>query len=405
MWVYLSSFLTPTYAGAAAMFPLQLQTQIAAGLSPLQPGDVSEADAQAQTMLVQPNDVAVHCIPLDGGQCRVHIQNLTPSVAAANQQELQAQLSSMLAQPVPPLAIQPHEVIVSSEMAMPNQDLCVLQANSECRAQFQSMFQVHQRPEVVFSTAVSPPAGVDAGGVTETQAEAGTMLVSLTTRAETPQLARLTLDQVDACVQQREDADSAGTIGPAASETAAEVNAMFPRAAGVTACIQDQPATPTFQQSEANAQMGSMFDRPLVAPLDPLVPPVSVSEDVEVSFGRPCVLEAGSECQAEFASMFTSQHLPVMLDISTVSDQPCASYVGAAGSGIPDSCTPSGSLNGHRRVQASGDVGTVYVQVHARATSNAAGQHKLEAVHNCVARHAIERTTRSQLQECLQRGT
>lgn len=378
------------------MFPLQLQTEIAGGLSLLQPAAVSEADAQAHAMLVQPNDIAVHCIPLDGGQCRVHIQNLSPPVAAANQQELQAQLSSMLSQPVPPLAVLPHEVIMSSEIAMPNQDLCVLQANSECRAQFQAMFQVHQRPQVVFSTDISPPTAVHAGGASETQAEAGTMLVSLTTRAQSRQLARLTLDQVDACVQQHEEG------GPAASETSAQVNAMFPQAAGVTSCIQHQPA---FQQSEANAQMGSMFSRPLVAQLDPLNPPASVSDDVEVSFGRPCALEAGSECQAEFASMFTSQHLPVMVDISTISDQPCASYVGVAGSGIPESCLLGGPPNGHRRVQSSGDVGTVYVQIHVRATSNAVAQRRLEAVHNCVARHTIERTTKPQLQECLQRGT
>lgn len=52
--------------------------------------------------------------------------------------------------------------------------------------------------------------------------------------------------------------------------------------------------------------------------------------------GRPCALEAGSECQADFASMFTAQQLPVLLDISTVSDQPCAAYTGA----LNDATTP-----------------------------------------------------------------
>jgi len=229
--VVLATFvpLSEAQAQQAAMFPIQLQTQIAGGLSLLPPVGSVESNAQAGAMLVQPSDVSVHCIPLDQGQCRVHIHNLSPPVAEANQMELQAQLSSMLcgtgtacgAGGVAPLAVIPHEVIVSSEIAIPNQDRCVLQ-DGECRAQLQSMFQVHQQPQVVFTTAVSPPVASPAGGappaggVTEAQAQAQSMLVSMTTRAATPQLAQLALDQVNSCTQQV--AGAAGALPGASRE-------------------------------------------------------------------------------------------------------------------------------------------------------------------------------------------
>ena len=400
------------------MFPIQLQTQIAGGLSLLPPVGSVESNAQAGAMLVQPSDVSVHCIPLDQGQCRVHIHNLSPPVAEANQMELQAQLSSMLcgtgtacgAGGVAPLAVIPHEVIVSSEIAIPNQDRCVLQ-DGECRAQLQSMFQVHQQPQVVFTTAVSPPVASPAGGappaggVTEAQAQAQSMLVSMTTRAATPQLAQLALDQVNSCTQQV--AGAAGALPPRSGsvEAQAQANSMlrFPLAAGLNGCIEQQPITS--EQSELNVQVGSMFGGPLLVPIDPLALPATASGDVPVDFGRPCALEAGSECQELFASMFTAQHLPEITEISTISDQPCASYAGIESSSTPDACRlhlPAGGNGGggHRRAQTGGRA-TVYVQVHVRATSNADGQRRLTLIQNCIARHA---GAQAQLQDCLSRS-
>jgi len=245
------------------MFPQQLQTQIAAGLSLIQPVPVSETHAQAEAMLVQPSDVAVHCIPLDEGLCRVHIQNLSPPVAEANQQELQAQLSSMLAQPVEPVQVLPHEVIVSSEIALPDQDLCVLQTGSECHAQLQSMFQTHQQPQMVYSTAVSPPSALHAGGSTETDAQAGAMLVSLTTRADTPELAQLALDRVDTCTQQ---VGSGGTTSAAHdSEMAAQANGMFPQAAGLSTCIEQPPVAPVRNACARSILLACVCPEPALA--------------------------------------------------------------------------------------------------------------------------------------------
>jgi hypothetical protein len=374
--------LSEAQAQMAVLFPRQLEQQIASNLTLIQP---NELQAQAAVMFhPHAGDIRIHCISTDGGTCRLRIHNLSASVAAANHDELTAQMATIFPAHIPsPVAMIPHEVIVSREIAIPNQDMCPLHA-SECRAQFAQMFTHHQVPHVAYVSALNP-AGPMPGMASTTSVSAHVHV-----RAPDNNTAHLALQRITTCA-------NAPNPPLANSEVDAQLAVLFPRAAGLPDCTAAQRIGNSTAQvtldtplvnTELNAQMATMF------------PAAALNSDVTVNFARPCTLDAGSECQAQFAELFSARRLPIISTVSTISDRPCATTVLGAAT-TPSTCLPMPvSGGGHRRTQ-SGRMGTIYVQVHVRATSEAQGFQQLAHFQSCVAQFSSSAT---HLSECLAVG-
>lgn len=152
-------------------------------------------------------------------------------------------------------------------------------------------------------------------------------------------------------------------------------------AAAFHGCVGDASVA-TEADTEANMMFTPMTDASHATTVAALVPLHTLS--------RRCSIEVGSECQALAAAMFTANQLPIHSIASTISNVPCAQYVGMS-AGVPSGCAVQAGANigsGHRRsLQGGTGLGTVFVQVHVRATSGDQARAHVHALQQCTVEH------------------